>query len=270
MEKNEQNISLKYPILLVHGAGFRDKAFGINYWGRIPEEFERRGIKVYYGGTDAWGSVESNARLLMRKIENIIRETGLDRINIIAHSRGGLEARYLISSLHADGLVASLTTISTPHRGVKAMNIIFRIPRFLYRAASFFVNLWFRIIGDKNPDYYSSSGQLSERECCKFNKINEDKPSVYYQSYAAKMKYFFSDIVYILLNPIIKITDGDNDGLCPVYSAAWGNFKGVITTDGRFGISHSGVVDSYRTKYKGMDIPGFYISIAEDLAQRGC
>jgi triacylglycerol lipase len=254
---------------MIHGAGFRDKALGINYWGRIPKQMEKNGIKVYYGGTDAWGTIESNAQKIKEEIENIIKKHGVEKFNIIAHSRGGLEARYLISSLKSSPAIASLTTISTPHRGVKAMNIALDINNSLYKFVSFFVNLWFKIMGDKNPDFYKSSRQLSEKECIEFNKINIDDKSVYYQSYAAKMKYFFSDLLFLFLNPFLKITDGENDGLCPVESAKWGNFKGVITTEGKFGISHSGIVDTYRVKYKGIDIPKLYLSILEDLEKNG-
>jgi triacylglycerol lipase len=265
----EENLKLKYPVLLVHGAGFRDKIFGISYWGRIPGEMEKRGVKIFYGGTDAWGSIEQNAQILKNTIENIVKKNGAEKLNIIAHSRGGLEARYLISSLNMYGQIASLTTISTPHKGVKALNVIFYLPEFLYRVVSFFVNVWYKITGDKTPDFYKSSLQLSERKCSEFNKINADNTSVYYQSYAVKLKYFFSDIIYIFLNPFLKITDGENDGLCPVNSAEWGDFKGIITTEGKFGISHSGIIDAYRIKYKGIDIPEFYLSILDDLSKKG-
>jgi triacylglycerol lipase len=268
METNE-TIQLKYPVLFVHGSGFRDRFFCMNYWGRIPKEMEKFRIKVYYGGTDAWGSIENNAQILKSSIEKIAKEEGVEKFNIIAHSKGGLEARYLISSLRQHDSVASLTTISTPHKGVKAMNIALHIPDGLYKFAAFLVNTWNRIIGDKQPDFYKSSRQLSEKECSEFNKINVDNSSIYYQSYAAKMKYFFSDIIYIFLNPFLMITDGENDGLCPVYSAKWGNFKGIITTEGKFGISHSGIIDAYKVKYKGIDIPKFYVSILEELSKNG-
>lgn len=263
-------VPLKYPVLLVHGAGLRDKTLGVGYWGRIPRTLEKNGIPWYYGGTGAWGSVEDNALLLKKRIEKIRQETGAEKVNIIAHSRGGLEARYLISSLNMHPGVASLTTISTPHRGVKAMNIALDLPRPLYRFAAFWVNLWYGILGDKRPDFFTSSRQLSERECSRFNAANPDHPAVYYQSYAARMRHFYSDPFYILLNPFLRITDGENDGLCPVESAKWADFKGVITTAGRFGISHSGVIDAYRIPYKGLDIPGWYLSILADLAVRGC
>jgi triacylglycerol lipase len=254
---------------MIHGCGFRDKVFGINYWGRIPKQMEKNGVKVYYGGTDAWGTIENNAQKIKEKIETIVKKDGVEKFNAIAHSRGGLEARYLISSLKLSSMIASLTTISTPHRGVKAMNVALEINSGLYKFASFFINLWFKILGDKNPDFYKSSRQLSEQECTEFNKINIDDEAVYYQSYAAKMKHFSSDLFFLFLNPFLKIIDGENDGLCPVESAKWGDFKDVITTEGKFGISHSGIVDAYRIKYKGADIPKIYLSILENLEKNG-
>jgi triacylglycerol lipase len=263
-------ISLKYPILFVHGAGFRDKTLGfINYWSRIPKYFSQHGITCYYGGTDAWGSVEWNAELLKNKIIDILQEEKTEKVNIIAHSRGGLEARYLISSLDMDYAIASLTTISTPHHGVKAMNIAVNIPTGLYKFSSFFVNGWFKILGDKDPDFFTSSRQLSEIYAIEFNKNNPDKETVYYQSYAAKMKYFISDINFMILQPFIQKTDGDNDGLCPVESAKWGEFKGIITTQGIFGISHSGVIDTYRINYKGTDIIELYLGMVKELSEKG-
>jgi triacylglycerol lipase len=263
-------IDLKYPIVLIHGAGFRDKTLGfINYWGRIPKHLSKHGITVYYGGTDAWGSIEYNAETIKNTIINILNESNAEKVNIIAHSRGGLESRYLISTLKMDYAVASLTTISTPHHGVKAMNIAVETPDGLYKFVSFFVNGWFKILGDKKPDYFTSSRQISELYSFEFNEQNPDNENVYYQSYAAKMKYFFSDFNFIIMNPFIQMTDGDNDGLCPVDSAKWGDFKGLVTSQGAFGISHAGIIDTYKVKYKGVDILNLYLEIAKKLSEKG-
>jgi triacylglycerol lipase len=261
---------LKYPILLVHGAGFRDKTLGfINYWGRIPKLFSKSGVRVYYGGTDAWGSIEKNAETLKDKINDILQKEETEKINIIAHSRGGLEIRYLISTMNMDYAVASLTTISTPHHGVRAMNIAVELPDGLYKFISFFVNIWFRILGDKTPDFFTSSKQLSQKYCVEFNKINLNKEGIYYQSYTSMLKYFFGDLIFLILHPLVTFADGDNDGLCPVESAKWGDFKGVVTTQGIFGISHCGVIDLYRINYKGVNILDFYMNIVKELSERG-
>jgi triacylglycerol lipase len=264
----ENKINLTYPVLLVHGAGFRDKMFGIiNYWGRIPKYLENHGVTIFYGGTDSWGTIEKNAEKLKEKIVWIKNECKFEKIHIIAHSRGGLEARYAINELQMDEFVVSLTTISTPHKGTKIMNFGFLIPAFIYKFIAVFVNIWNKILGDKDPDFYTSSLELSEKYCTEFNKKYPNKEHIYYQSYASKLKYFFSDILFILLYPLLLITDGDSDGLCPVESAKWGDFKGTITTKGIWGISHCGIVDFYRIKYKGINILELYLTMIKDLGK---
>ena len=57
----KQICSTRYPLLLVHGVGFRDFHY-FNYWGRIPRELVRNGAKVYYGHQEAWGTVEDKDR----------------------------------------------------------------------------------------------------------------------------------------------------------------------------------------------------------------
>ena len=88
----------KYPIMLVHGTGFRDRKH-LNYWGRIPKALTEQGATVFYGQQDSWGSIEHNAGVLKDNLNKYIMETNIEKVNVIAHSKGGIEARYLISSL---------------------------------------------------------------------------------------------------------------------------------------------------------------------------
>ena len=111
----------RYPLLLVHGVGFRDLRY-FNYWGRIPRELTRYGASVYYGNQEAFATVVYNAGDIRKKIEGIVEETGGGKVNIIAHSKGGLDSRYAISMLGAAPMVASLTTINTPHRGCRCVD----------------------------------------------------------------------------------------------------------------------------------------------------
>jgi triacylglycerol lipase len=262
-------IHLKYPLIMVHGAGFRDRTAGVNYWGRIPKYLARAGVRVFYGDTDAWGSIESNALQLRRTVLSVLAKTGAEKVNIIAHSKGGLEARRLVNAWDMASRVASLTTISTPHRGVKAMNLAFQLPKRLYRFVSFCMDLWFMILGDLNPDFYTSSLELSAKRCAEFNRRNPDCGAVYCQSYAGKLRFFFGDVLYLFTWVLVKLYDGDNDGLCPVESAKWGSFRGIVTTRGALGISHGGILDLYRIPYKGVKIPELYGAIVRDLAERG-
>ena len=112
----QESCKTKYPIVLVHGAGFRDFKRPI-YWGRIPDALIKRGADIFYGEQDAWGTTESNARDLARRIDEILDETGADKVNIIAHSKGGLEARMAASTLGYAGKIASITTMRRPTAG---------------------------------------------------------------------------------------------------------------------------------------------------------
>lgn len=70
-----QICSTRYPLLLVHGVGFRDLRY-FNYWGRIPRELARYGADIYYGNQEAFATVAYNAGDIYRKIQEICRETG--------------------------------------------------------------------------------------------------------------------------------------------------------------------------------------------------
>jgi len=274
-----QRAATRYPVILVSGAGFRDQVLFdsfINYWGRIPGALERNGARVFYGGTEAWGSVEANAAILQATVRRVLAETGATRVNIIAHSRGGIEARYMISSLGMGAQVASLTTISTPHHGLRVMDFAEGITGWLWGVVAFFVNIWFRLVGDRNPDFLNSVRAFTTTYMTRFNQANPNDSRVYYQSWAAQMANPFSDIMFVLLNPIVHAFDGPNDGLVSVESAQWGNFRGTIRGTNFRGISHADVVDARRINFRIFprgegtnDMRTFYVDLVEDLRLRG-
>ena len=241
------NTELKYPILLVHGMGFRDTRL-INYWGRIPDVLKKAGCKIYYGGQDSNASIETNALHIKRRIEQILSETGAEKVNIIAHSKGGLDARYAISTLGMGGMVASLTTMSTPHNGSKTMDLIFRLPDPLIRLAGSLTDCWFKILGDKNPDSYSAFCCFTTKNAEKFNTDNPDKEDVYYQSYGFVMKNPVSDIFMCLPCFAVGLIEGENDGLLTPEAVKWTNFRGVYRGSGRRGISHCDEIDMRRSR----------------------
>jgi triacylglycerol esterase/lipase EstA (alpha/beta hydrolase family) len=265
----------KYPFVMVHGTGFRDrKHFG--YWGRIPKALESEGATIYFGHQDSWGTVEQNAKTLQENINKIMLKTGNDKFNVITHSKGGLDMRYLISSLGMSDNIVSLTTICTPHHGSKTMDKLFKLPSFLFKIVSVLANLWFRMLGDDKPDFHAVCGQFTTDYACKFNMANPDSENVYYQSYGAVMKNSFSDLIMFIPHLVVKLVEGENDGLLTPSSANWTNFKGVLKSGTRRGISHADEVDIRRMKISKKpadghvnDICDVYIQIASELKQLG-
>jgi triacylglycerol lipase len=259
----------KYPLLLVHGLGFHDRTFGFNYWGRIPASLEGKGVAVYYGDTDAWGTIRDSALLIARSVDEALAASGAEKVNVIAHSRGGLDCRYLISSLGYADKIASLTTISAPHRGARCLNILHELPPWLVKTAAFFVNLWFRILGDRKPGFGVACLELSEKSVEKFNEANPDAPGVYYRSFGARMASPFNDLMLAATNTILGLVDGDNDGIVAYESMKWTNFGPMAPENPRKGLSHADAVDLRRRDRQGFDIRGFYELIVAALAARG-
>lgn len=258
----------KYPLIMVHGIFFKDFNY-FNYWGRIPNELIRNGATVYYGNQEAVGTVVNNSEEIKDKIFKVMKETGCEKVNIIAHSKGGLDARYAISMLGMQQYVATLTTMNTPHRGCRFVDKACKLPDKLYRFVAKCVDNSFRKMGDKNPDFYTATRQFNTLYSKEFNEKVKDCAQVYYQSYTSKMKNMFSDGLLMLPYCLAKPLDGDNDGLVSVESAKWGNFKGLIYNKKTRGISHGDIIDLKREDYRGFDIVETYVNIVADLKQMG-
>ena len=259
----------RYPIVMLHGIGFRDLCY-FNYWGRIPKELVHNGAIVYYGHQQAWGTIEDNADIICQNIRKILKENHCEKVNIIAHSKGGLDARYLISGLHMEDCVASLTTISTPHRGSELLNILNKLPDGIYRLIASGFDRTFKRLGDPCPDCYHASKQLSSGFCQEFNEKYPDSPKVYYQSYASYVKHTFGDNLLSIPNLLMFFTGAPkNDGLVTVDSAKWGHVKKTFASSGRRGISHGDMIDLKREDYKGFDVIEAYVQIVAELKEMG-
>jgi len=258
----------KYPLIMIHGLGFRDFKY-INYWGRIPNELIKNGAKIYYGNQAAWGSIEFNAEVIKSKIMQVISETGCEKVNLIAHSKGGLDSRYMINKLNMGRYVASLTTICTPHRGSKIIDFVYKIPEGLLHFLGNFFDKYFKKIGDQNPDFFTATRQISKEYCIEFNKEVVDDSRVYYQSYTSIMKNMFSDYILTIPYAILRISDSPNDGLVTIESSKWGDFKGVLTNKYVRGISHGDIIDLRKNDYRGFDVIEQYVEIVSELKSKG-
>lgn len=177
----------RYPLLLIHGMGFRDRKH-INYWGRIPGVLQEEGATIYYGNQDSNGSIEGNATFLAQRIKKLALENNIEKFNVIAHSKGGLDIRYAISTLKINELIASVTTIQTPHHGSYTVDKLLKLPAPLVRFGCFLTDIWFRILGDRKPQTYKAVNCFKTTEAERFNAANPDDPDIYYQSYAFSCK----------------------------------------------------------------------------------
>jgi triacylglycerol lipase len=107
----------RYPIVLVHGLfGFdelRKGPFYGNYFVGVARYLRSQGMQVLVPETTPFAGLQERGEELNAQI----LASGWEKFHIIAHSAGGLDARYAISKLGLADKVVSLTTVSTPHHG---------------------------------------------------------------------------------------------------------------------------------------------------------
>lgn len=268
--KDEKICATKYPILFVHGVFFRDSRI-LNYWGRIPAELQKNGATVYYGEQQSALSVDDSSRELAEKIKEIVEKTGCEKVNVIAHSKGGLDTRCAISKYGCDKYIATLSTINTPHKGcLFAEYLLGAAPEKLVSFVENTYNKAFYALGDDSPDFMSAVKNLTNSFCEEFNKETPDSPDVMYQSFGSKAKNSKSGRFPLNVSyPVVKKYDGDNDGLVAVSSMAWGESFTPVFPKGRRGITHADMIDLNREDIKGFDVREFYVQIVSDLKKRG-
>jgi triacylglycerol lipase len=259
------SISLKYPIVLVHGVGAHDRKGIVNFWGRIPEKLKEKNVKVFLGNTDSWGGYESNAEILKKTVEEIFQKTKTEKVNIIAHSKGGIDSRYFIWKYDFGDKIASLTTISTPHHGAEIADLIYKQKIVHSRIVKRTLNVFGKLYGDISPDLYNVNYQLTTEKMKEFNENIGMDDRVYYQSIYTAMKNSFDDLMFFYSYLYIKDISGENDGIVSVYSAKWGNH--VMKIDG--GISHAEIIDYKRKNISEINIPDIYIKIVNELSKKG-
>ncbi|KAG4303568.1 hypothetical protein PCK1_000086 [Pneumocystis canis] len=116
----------QYPIVLCHGLGFFEKVpsslpkFQLHYWGSIFEALKKLGCQVYVTKVPSTGTIAQRAKELNKQLSSMVKGK---RINLVAHSMGGLDCRYLLSKhLYTNFYPVSLTTLSCPHRGSPFMD----------------------------------------------------------------------------------------------------------------------------------------------------
>ena len=260
----------KYPILFVHGVFLRDSKH-FNYWGRIPRALKARGATVYYGDHQSALAVAESGFELAARIRYILDRYRCEKVNIIAHSKGGLDCRYAISEYGIAPYVASLTTINTPHRGcLFADRLLSLAPKWLKKYVSTAYNVTLRDLGDENPDFMAAVTDLTAEECRKRNEMLTFPEGIYTHSVGSILRKWSTwQFPFNLFYHYVKKFDGPNDGLVGEGSFEWGEKYTLITVEGKNGVSHCDVTDFTRINVKNFDVLEFYSGLVEDLKKRG-
>lgn len=201
------------PIVLVHGIlGFNQITFGnihiADYFKDIPEALRAKGYTVPTPPQlSRTGGIQERAQELKKYLDTTLPH---QRVHLIAHSMGGLDARYMISKLDMANRVISLTTIGTPHLGTL-------IADHVNAMLPFFTKYTLNSMG------ISTQGlsDLTRHSCEQFNLSVKDVATVKYFCIAGRFSPTPFDPLH-WAHQILKYQETeDNDGLVSVPSATW-------------------------------------------------
>ncbi len=267
----------RHAIVLAHGFDASDT----NRWSfyRLKDALERDGHVVHAARVQPYRGAADRAKELAAHVDEAIVECraaqarGCDpsKVHLLAHSMGGLDSRYLVAKLaNGEGvpyakLVASVTTISTPHRGSAIADVILKLtPGAADPVVNTLAGLWARTFTDRDladgSDVRAALTSISEGNAPAFNAEVTDQPGVYYQSWAGISSHLdphidpeeidacdgkvesyknrhdqMTNLQLIAAAPIVGHGLGNgaapNDGMVTVASARWGDFHGCIPAD---------------------------------------
>lgn len=110
-ETSAQKKSL--PVILLHG--YNEDASVWDRWERFLKQDGITFFPVTFPHDDKCGSAASHATDLQQVVQAISKLTGFEKVNIVAHSKGGLDARAYLSK--GTDNVANLIMIGTPNAG---------------------------------------------------------------------------------------------------------------------------------------------------------
>ncbi len=231
----------------------------LSYFRGIDRVITERGHPLIIPSVHPTGGIALRARQLKTQILRHLKKHQLpsrQKIVIIAHSMGGLDARYMISRLGMDDRVAALLTVCTPHRGSPYADWCL-------------LNLGKRLGGLRlmkllNLDVQALS-DLTTANCRKFNEQIPDAPGVSYFSISAVRPWNKIPPFALHAWRLIQAAEGDNDSLVSVTSSTWGHHLGIWPADHWHCINHRYVLE---LKNPTGNIAPYYIKALDEVLTR--
>ena len=253
----EPAVALRHPVVLVHGVlGFVRKTvtrlLSFAYFQGVEEALGESGVRATTVALPATAGVEARARALKDAVERL----GDGPVNVVAHSMGGLDARWWIGRLGGHRRVASLTTIASPHRGTAVADWGAR------RLGSALAG-W-RLLRDLGVDPTAFT-DLTREACEARNAVLLEAPEVPTFSYGGARPWWGTAPPLLPAFRILQRAEGPNDGLVSVASSRFGTYLGTLEAD------HFAQTGWHWTPpgLRRFDHRAFYVSLARSLASRG-
>ncbi len=215
----------------MHGLfGFVEQHIGpvrLVYFRGVVPYLQAAGNQVYTIAVHPVQTIEYRARQIAAFIENH-PVLSTSRINLVGHSMGGVDGRYLAARLDPEHRIATLTTIASPHRGSWLADIVETLPLIHQGAVR-----WMPGIHD-----------LSEKNMARLNNELPNREDVSYFSIPAITRLWTCTPLMWSLYLLLRMHGGANDGQVSKVSGTWGEVLEVAQSDHfeiiglRLGLNH--------------------------------
>jgi triacylglycerol lipase len=250
------------PIVLHHGllgVGFRAGPLDLSYFRGIDRAIAGAGHPLIVSRVHPTAGIETRGRqlkeIILRQLE-ILNRPQDERLVIVAHSMGGLDARYMISKLGMAHRVRALLTITTPHRGSPYADWCVRhLGRRLGGFQLFnFLGLDMRAAVD-----------LTTESCRRFNEQVPDHPDVRYFSVSAARPWHRVPAFALHAHRVVFDVEGENDCLVSVRSSTWADHLGTWPADHFHTINKRLVLE---IRNPTGDIVPYYVKAIDEVFRR--
>lgn len=112
------------PVVVVAGTFFGERESNV-YFTPLVSRLEDDGfdVTVWAIPDNGLGDITDSAAVFAAFVTDLLQRTGADRVDIVAHSQGGLIGRYFIKKLGGVEAVDSLVSLAAPHYGTLDANL---------------------------------------------------------------------------------------------------------------------------------------------------
>jgi triacylglycerol lipase len=212
----------RHPVVLAHGLfGFDEVALGTArhaYWKGIRDALEKDGCKVIVPRVPPVGCVAERAAALARALAEVDEK----RLNVLAHSMGGLDARFAATRLGLGRRLAALVTVGTPHHGSPLADLTTDLAR----------RVGLQRVLEAAGVSFDAFRDLATDRMARFNEEVPDVRSVAYASVVGVVRRKRRTNPLLLPSYLwMKPRWGPSDGVVPAASQRWGEVLAEVEAD---------------------------------------
>ncbi len=261
-------VRLKHPVLLCHGYGAITSLVKPSPLYDVALLLRMHNVLAFAPNIVPYAKIETRAESWVRLITKITEQSPTGKVNVVAHSMGGLDMRYALAKLDIEKRVESFTTVSTPHRGTSLAELTLKTPEAIRdKLADFLDWMGDHIYPQTKSDSVGSAAQLTRRYVNEvFNPETPNVTDIPYYSYSSAVGKGTTEPIRVIAryqNRHIFEEEGPNDGMVSVESSKWGEH--IKTCN----LSHLEQMNLRLKKDREPLYQAFWLDIAKMLEAKG-